>query len=245
MPRPGHLDQRADRDPRGFHVDQDITDPLMLGGGGIGAGQEEHPLRVMGQRGPYFRAIDDEMAVLLDGAGLQRGEVRAGVGLRIALAPDFRAGEDILEMGAFLFVRSPMDERWADQPDAGTGEGHTAADQFELLLADDLLQRGPAATAIFARPGNPEPSACAELGVPAQRRFPTDVFLVAERADGGYRVLAIVRQPLAKFGPHRFVFPAVTEIHRSRGSVTRIRHPMIYVISGARQRFLTQLTGAT
>ena len=40
--RAGHLHQRPDRDARAVHVDQQIADALVLGGGGVGADQQEN-----------------------------------------------------------------------------------------------------------------------------------------------------------------------------------------------------------
>ena len=55
-----HL-QRADRDARALHVDQQAGDALVLGGGGVGAHDQHAPVGDVGVAGPDLLAVDDEV----------------------------------------------------------------------------------------------------------------------------------------------------------------------------------------
>src|SRR5258708_167986 len=52
----GDLTQRADLDPRGGHVNQEVGDPVVLGRRRIRAGDADRPRCLHGQRGPYLLA---------------------------------------------------------------------------------------------------------------------------------------------------------------------------------------------
>ena len=56
----------------------------------------------MRARGPNFLPVDDEVVVPVDGARAQTGEIAAGVGLRIALAPQLVGAEDARQVPLFF-----------------------------------------------------------------------------------------------------------------------------------------------
>ena len=85
----------------------------MLWRVGVGAHQEKAPIGEMGARGPHLLPIDDEMITQVYGTGTQAGEIAAGIGLRIALAPQLVSTEDARQMTLLLLFGSPMDESWA------------------------------------------------------------------------------------------------------------------------------------
>src|SRR5260370_3614208 len=60
------------------------------------------PVGVVGVGGPDFLAVDDEIVAVALGAGLQRGEVRSGIRLGIALAPADRSEEHTSELQSHL-----------------------------------------------------------------------------------------------------------------------------------------------
>src|SRR5262249_57940404 len=83
-----HLDDRPDADAGGFHVDQEDADAAVLGGVGVGAHRQVAPVGAVAVGGPDLGAIDHEFVAVVLGAGLEGGEVGAGVGLGEALAQD-------------------------------------------------------------------------------------------------------------------------------------------------------------
>src|SRR6185437_13447255 len=125
----------------------------MLGRFAIGAGKQEHPMRMMRERGPDLRAVDYKIAIPFDGMGLQRGKVRSRIGFRVSLAPQLGARQDIAQVTLFLRVSPPMNQGRSEQPDTGSRKRHSAAGQFKLLVADDFLQQRAAASAILLGPG--------------------------------------------------------------------------------------------
>ncbi len=106
------------------------------------------------------------MITLALGAGLQAGEVRAGIGLRIALGPEMVGAEDGRQEAALLVVaaegvddRSDIGDAHRDEPGcAFFGEG---------LLEQPALQRLPPLAAPFAGPMAPHPAAGMENLLPA------------------------------------------------------------------------------
>ena len=84
----GDLAQRPDLDLVLLHVHEEVGQALVLGRLGVGARDEHAPLRVLRAGGPDLLPGDDPVVAVLDRARLQRREVRAGVGLGEALAPD-------------------------------------------------------------------------------------------------------------------------------------------------------------
>src|SRR5690606_21953733 len=82
-------DQRTHRDPGRLHVDEQEADALLLlRRGAVGAHQAEDPVAVVAQGRPDLLAVDDVVVAAALGARLERGEVRAGTGLGIALYPE-------------------------------------------------------------------------------------------------------------------------------------------------------------
>ena len=82
----------------------------MLGGVGVGAGDEHAPLRELGEGRPDLLPGDDPFVAVLDRAGLQRGEVGARLRLGEALAPDLLGGEDRLQVALLLLVGAVGDD---------------------------------------------------------------------------------------------------------------------------------------
>ena len=100
-------------DPVLLHVHQEVGEALVLGGVGVGAGDEHAPLRELGEGRPDLLPGDDPFVAVLDRAGLQRGEVGAGLGLGEALAPDLLGGEDRLQVALLLLVGAVGDDHRA------------------------------------------------------------------------------------------------------------------------------------
>ena len=72
-----HLLERAHVDAVLEHVEGEVGDALVLGDVGVGAGQQHAEVGVLAARGPHLLAVDDPLVAVLDGPGLQAGQVRA------------------------------------------------------------------------------------------------------------------------------------------------------------------------
>ena len=87
----GHLHDRADLDAGGVHRADEVRDPPLLRGVGVGAGDEDAELGDVGDRGPDLLAVDDVGVPVPHGRRAQRSQVGAGAGLAEELAPELLA----------------------------------------------------------------------------------------------------------------------------------------------------------
>ncbi len=74
---PRHLAERSYLDTGREHVDDETGEALVLGQVGVGAADDLADLGVLRARRPHLLAVDDPLVAILDGAGLQAGEVRS------------------------------------------------------------------------------------------------------------------------------------------------------------------------
>ena len=151
-----------DRDARTLHVDQQEGDAGLLLGVGIGAHQAENPIGILTERIPGLLAVDDVVhRPSQHGAGLQRRQIRAGAGFRIALAPPLLARE--LIFGRYRCC-------WAALPNAmitgatilmpkGIRRGAPAsADSSSKMYCCTEFQPGPPNS--LGQPMPPQPRSC-------------------------------------------------------------------------------------
>ena len=77
----------ADLDARLLHGHEEVGDAGVLGRVGVGAGQQEDVVGVLGLGGPHLLAVDDPLVAVELGPRLEAGQVDPGVGLAEPLAP--------------------------------------------------------------------------------------------------------------------------------------------------------------
>src|SRR5262245_11959769 len=149
------------------------------------------------------------MLAVLDGARLQRRQVGARVGLRVALAPDFFAREDLGGVALLLLLGAPGDDRGTGHADAEHVQDGRRLRDRHLLLEDQLLHEGEPAAAILLGPRESDESGLEQRALPdpeelvllfarnlrAADRLPfTRNVLREPRADGRPESLLIGRQ---------------------------------------------------
>ena len=134
------------------HVEQDEADAVMFLGCGIGPHQAKNPVGVVGVRRPDLLAGDDVIVAVALGAGLQRGEVRSGVRLGIALAPADQARGDLRQMLLLLRLVAVLQQRRPEHPDAETRQRRAGADRRHFLAQHLVLGAIEPSAAIFLRP---------------------------------------------------------------------------------------------
>src|SRR3990172_6135530 len=93
---------RPHGDSRALHVDEKKRDAAVLRYVGVGSRQDHAAVGVAGEARPHLLTGDQKGVSVGYGAGLERGQVRAGVRLRKALAPDLLGREDRLQEALFL-----------------------------------------------------------------------------------------------------------------------------------------------
>ena len=119
----------------------------------IGLGEDERELGVVAQRDPHLRAVELPRAVvLLDGARLLVGGVRAGVGLGQAEAPQPLARAQVGQVALLLLLGAPLEDRRADQRRLHRDHrAHGRAAAPDLLADDRVGQVVQARAAVLAR----------------------------------------------------------------------------------------------
>ena len=158
---------RSHLDARGFHVDQQKADALLRLGLIVGAHQAEHPVGVLRTAGPDLGAVDHVVISAPQRAGGQRGQVGAGIGLGIALAPPLPARRNAWQEGGLLRGIAKADQH---RPD------HVEGDRVELgrvvcahlLLEGQTLHHIPAVPTVLERPVRHQPALSMQHAMPAQ-----------------------------------------------------------------------------
>ena len=85
---------RPHLDPGLLHRDEEVGDAGVLRRVGVGAGQQEDVVGVVGLGRPHLLPVDHPLVPVELGPRLEAGQVRAGVGLAEALAPRDLALQD-------------------------------------------------------------------------------------------------------------------------------------------------------
>ena len=153
----------------------------------------------MRSAGPHLRPSDAPLVAVAFGAGGERCEVGAGVGLGEQLAPDVVAGADRRQPARALLGRCVRDQR---RPRDGEADqvrvqiGHVEVGQ--LLGDDPRLRRCRAEAAVLRRPGRHRP---APVGEGAQERT-ARLEVVAAGAEHGEGVAAAGGQARLERGAH-------------------------------------------
>ena len=111
-------------------------------------------LAVVAAGGPDLLAVDDPLIAIEHGASAQIGEIRAAVGLAVALTPTMLPGDDLGQEVALLLLCAALDDGVAHHRDAEavvvTARRHACGQ--ELLGEHDTLHLAEPGAAIFDRP---------------------------------------------------------------------------------------------
>ena len=165
--------------PGVFIVHEQARDAAVLAvlGGGVGAYQQDHPLRDRRERGPDLLAVDHVVIAVAQRAALQRRQVAARSRLGVAGAPLVLAVEDVGDEALLLGLAAVLDQRRADprEPHEARAERRRSA-LGHLLLQDHLLhdacrrRRRPRA-AKRSRPSASRAPCAARRACPCTGRF--------------------------------------------------------------------------
>src|SRR5213078_3775621 len=138
---------------------QDEADALVLGRRRLAADQAEHPVGLVGVRGPDLVAVDDEGVAVAYGARVERGQVGAGAGLAVALTPADFAAHDLRDVLGALLLAAELEQHRAEHPQPEALERGARVDAAHLLIEDRRFFRVQPAAAVWARPGRRGPAA--------------------------------------------------------------------------------------
>ncbi len=134
----GHLDDLADLDARGGHVEDEVRDALVLGRGRVGPGQQDAPLGAVGPGRPDLLAVDHVLVAVPLGSGQKGGQVRAGLGLGEQLAPLLGAIEHAGQPALLLGLGAPGQDGRSGPADGDGVVGPLDTGPLQLVVDDQL-----------------------------------------------------------------------------------------------------------
>ena len=180
----------------------------------------------MSERRPHLLAVEHPLVAVALGARLHVGEIGAGIGFGVALAPDLRAVEDAGEESLFLRVGREVHDRRTEQSFADDADPARTAGARVLLVEDHLLHEGGAPTAVFGGPAEADPVRPAQLLFPLPALIEQLVLVAGAAAAAHHRVGAFeaFRQPGARVGPEPLLDGCEAQVHRETWhAIARVR----------------------
>src|SRR5919202_189268 len=162
----GDLLQRAHLDARAVHVQDEVGDALVLGDAGVRPRQEHAEVGVGPEARPDLLPVDHPLVALAYGAGLEAGQVGAGIGFRVQLAPDVVGGEHAPQVALLLLLGAVHDQGRADQPQGEAVDGARHVGQGHLLGHDGLLHGPRLEPAVRARPAHADEAGLVQRPLP-------------------------------------------------------------------------------
>jgi hypothetical protein len=193
----------------------------------IGAHQGEDPVAEAAQRGPDLLSVDHELVALAHRPGAQRGEVAAGVGLAVALAPDLVAGEDAGEVSALLLRGAVDHQGGAEQAHPQSVDPVGRAGEDVLLVEDRLLHHRGAAAAVLPRPGDGAQAGVEEGALPAAVALEGLAARLPVGRPGVLDLLTVIGEPAAHLVAEGGILAAQLEVHASNLRLWALARPMV------------------
>ena len=134
----GDLAQRTHLDARLCHVDDEHGQALVLGQRGVGSGDDDAVVAVVGARGPHLLALEDPFVAVPGRPGGQSGNVGAGARFGEHLAPDAGTA-DVVGHEPGLLLRSAELVQHRQAHAVGDGQGHVGQVPALDLLVEQFL----------------------------------------------------------------------------------------------------------
>ncbi len=157
------LDRAAIGDAGRAHVDDQLRQPLVLRGVGVGADDQVDPVGRRRPRVPDLLAVHHEVVAVALGAGADRRHVGSGVRLGHADAPRRGAVEDGREVGGLLLGGAELQQGRTHLAVGEPGGGHRGP------LADERLEHQEP---LEGRLRPPPPTSTGQV-MPSQPRWPS------------------------------------------------------------------------
>ena len=206
---------RAHLDARLLHGHEQIGDPGVLRGVGIGPCEQEDVVGELRLRRPDLLSVDHPLVAVELGPGLERGQVAACVRLGEPLAPRDAAVENARDEPLLLLLGPPLKDGRPDQGVAEEVGAQRCLRSRELLVEHDRLDEREALPAVLLRPRRADPAPFEELLRPLAVEGPA---LVAGHGETRRAPPfgEVVVEPLADLDSKRLGFGWVGEVHRLR-----------------------------
>ncbi len=159
------VEDRPHLDARAVHRHQQEADAVLRLGAALGADQQEDPVGLRAHGGPGLLSVDHPLAVFQARLGAQAGQVGAGVGLAVALAPDVFAAENARQEARPLRLVAIADQQWAEHGHAAVGQARAAV-LLHFLHHDQLLAGAQPHAAVLPGPAGTQPALARQQQVP-------------------------------------------------------------------------------
>ena len=208
------LAQRSHVDARLVHRAQEVGEPVVRRRLGVGTAHDEAPVGAVRQRGPHLLTGDHPLVAVEHGAGLDVGEIRAGVRLGEPLAPQLVDRLDLREEPALLLVGAELDEGRGEEALAEERDPRGSVRPRVLLVEDHLQRERKRPPAVLHGPGRAHPAIRAEHVLPLEADIPPRlVGRAATRAERRELAGEVLGQPRAHLGAKGRLFSGVAEVH--------------------------------
>jgi hypothetical protein len=172
------------------------------------------------ERRPDLLAGDDPLVAVALGPRLEVGEVGAGFGLRVALAPQFLTRGDLRQEPPLLLLGAVVQDRGPDQALAHDADAPGPAGTGVLLVEDDLLEQARAPAAVLLRERQAHPAGRAERPLPGEALLEQRVLVAgtAAAAHAGELTGQLLREPAPRLGAERLELGREPEVHAAKPS---------------------------
>ena len=184
----------------------------------LGAAHHEAPVGLVGQRRPHLLAGHHPLVAVELGLGLHVGQVAAGVGLGVALAPQLLAGHDGREEAGLLLGGAVLDDGRADEALPEDADPARGLGLHVLLVEDDLVGDGRPPAPVLDRPADAGPPVGGQHLLPLEAGLEPEGLVArpAPAAEGGELADHVGLQPGADLVAEGLVLGSVSKVHGRR-----------------------------
>jgi len=162
----------------------------------------------------HLLSVDDERVADELRARAQRGEIGAGAGLGVALAPYLLGGEYLRQVALPLLLGAELDQCRPDHLHAHHADERRRAGTDHLLVDDGLAHDVCALAAPLLRPGEREVAGLVDFPLPRLRRRDAARVAVLERPRVALALRDVLLEPRAHLALEGALRGRVAQIHR-------------------------------
>src|SRR5713226_4476813 len=207
LPDPPHFDTRL------VHVDQEEGDAFVRLGLGVAAREQEALVGVVPATRPGLLTVEDPVPIVPFRPGAQTRQVTARVGLAEALAEVQVAGEDLLDVGVLLPLRSVDEQGGREEAHAEPSQDDGRSRLLHLLLVNGLHDRGRLATARLLGPGELQPAGFVKAALPLTLEIGLLVLSKPPHSAVAPLCREVAIEPVADLEPEGFLVSREAQIH--------------------------------
>ena len=149
----------------------------MAGRVRVGAAHHKAPVGILGQRSPNLLAVDHPSIAVEHRLGAHIGQIRPGIGLGIALAPELLARQDRRHKPLLLLRRAVGNQRRPQQRDPHVGKPPRRPGLHVGLVEQHLLRQTALPAPQVGGKVDAQPAADGQLALPGDLHLSGNVLL--------------------------------------------------------------------